>query len=138
MKKLNGNLYFERDDVGKYYKSACLSLIDPSILDKQSKNTFNFDTNMLYVLPEDELNTIKEGIKKLNNTISWELTSETAIKLHSIEECYLSLRTPASNKVSYKEYHQTSLKNTTTDIMTYYENWLLDVGNDIMFFFFTR
>jgi hypothetical protein len=138
MKKLNGNLYFERDDIDKFFKSACLSLIDPSILENQSKHTFKFDTNMLYVLPEDELSTIKEGIKKLNNTISWELTSETAIKLKSIEECYHSLRTPASNKISYKEYHQTSLKNTTTDIMTYYENWLLDIGNDILFFFFTR
>lgn len=138
MKKLNGNVYFERDDADKFFKSACLSLIDPSILEKQNKKTFNFDVNMLYVLPEDELSTIRDGIKKLNNTISWELTSETAIKLNSIEECYLALRTPASNKISYKEYQQTSLKDTTTDIMTYYENWLLDVGNDILFFFFTR
>ena len=75
--------------------------------------TFSFDPDMLYVLPEDELDTIKEGIKKLNNTISWELTSESAVKLDVIEKCYLSLRSPASNRLSYKEYHQTCLLYTS-------------------------
>ena len=79
----------------------------------------------------------KIGIKKLNNTISWELTSESAIKLEVIEKCYLSLRTPASNKVSYKVYHATKLKDTTDDTIAYYENWLLDAGSDILFFFYS-
>lgn len=138
MKKLNGNVYFERDDVAKFFKSACFSLIDPAILEKQKKNTFHFNVDILYVLSENEINIIKEGIKKLNNTISWELTSETAIKLSKIEECYHSLRVPASNKISYEEYNQTSVKNTNNDTLLYYENWLLDVGNDILFFFFAR
>lgn len=138
MKILNGKKYFERVDVDKCFKSACYTLVDPSLLEKQSKYSFTFDVDMLYVLPEDELDTIKEGIKKLNNTISWELTSESAVKLDVIEKCYLSLRTPASNRLSYKEYHETTLKNTTSDTIAFYENWLLDVGGDILFFFFSK
>ena len=138
MKKLNGNLYFERTDIDKCFKSACYALIDPSLIEKQNQFTFAFDVDMLYVLPEDELDTIKSGIKKLNNTISWELTSESAVKLDIIEKCYLSLRSPASNRLSYKEYQQTTLKNTTSDTIAFYENWLLDVGGDILFFFFSK
>ena len=137
MKILNGKRYYERGDIDKCFKSACYALVDPSLLEKQISNTFSFDPDMLYVLPEDELDTIKEGIKKLNNTISWELTSESAIKLDIIEKCYLSLRTPASNKISYKEYHATKLKDTSDDTLTYYDNWLLDVGGDILFFFYS-
>lgn len=139
MKILNGKRYFEREDVDKCFKSACYSIVDPSLLEKQSKFTFTFDVDMLYVLPEDELDTIKEGIKKLNNTISWELTSESAVKLDVIEKCYLSLRAPASNRLPYKEYHQKVFsKNTTSDTIAFYENWLLDVGGDILFFFFSK
>ena len=138
MKILNGKKYFEREDIDKCFKSACYTLIDPSLLEKQNQFTFTFDVDMLYVLPEDELDTIKEGIKKLNNTISWELTSESAVKLDVIEKCYLSLRTPASNRLSYKEYHETTLENTTSDTLAFYENWLLDVGGDILFFFFSK
>ena len=93
---------------------------------------------MLYQLPEDELDAIKEGINKLNNTISWEFTSESAIKLDVIEKCYLSLRTPASNKISYTTYHQTSYKDSTENTVAFYENWLSDVGGDILFFFFSK
>ena len=91
---------------------------------------------MLYVLPEDELDTIKEGIKKLNNTISWELTSESAVKLDVIEKCYLSLRT-ASNRLSYKEYHQTDFKKHNQMIQSLFMKiGYHHVGGDILFFFF--
>lgn len=135
MKLLNGKKYFEREDIDKCFKSATYSLVDPSLLEKNNKIKLMFDPNILYSLHEDEMDTIKSGISKLNNTISWELTSESAIKLEIIESCYQSLRLPASNLVSYEEYQKTTLKDTTNDIMMYYDNWLLSVGNDIMFYF---
>jgi len=136
MKVLNGKRYFERADIDKCYKSACHALVDPSKLETTKKTTFSFDVDMLYRLPSDELDTIKEGINKLNNTISWELTSESAIKIDTIEKCYLSLRTPASNKISHAQYEKTTLKETTNKTMISYDNWLQDVGGDILFFFF--
>lgn len=135
MKLLNGKKYFEREDIDKCFKSALYSLVDPSLLEKHSKIKLSFDPTVLYSVHEDEMDTIKSGISKLNNTLSWELTSETAIKLEVIESCYQSLRIPASNLISYEEYQKTTLKDTTNDIMIYYENWLLSVGNDILFYF---
>lgn len=134
MKILNGNKYFERGDIAKYYKTACLSLIDPSILMKKSNHTLNFDPDLLYTLNEDELATIRSGITKLNNTISWEFTSESAIKLTEIENSYQSLRTPASNTLSYNEFKATPYHQRNNDTLLYFENWLLGVGNDILFF----
>ena len=133
MKILNGKKYFEREDIANCFKTACFCLADPSILEKQTHYTFPFDIDCLYILPSDELDIIKEGINKLNNTISWELTSESAIKIDLIETCYISLRTPASNKLSYNEYKKLSLKETTSDRIMAYEHWLHDVGGDILF-----
>lgn len=134
MKILNGNKYFERGDIANFYKTASVSLIYPDFLKKPSKHKIKFDPDVLYSLEETELDTIKCGITKLNNTISWEFTTESAIKLSEIENLYKSLRTPASNILSYDEYKSTPVAHRNNDTILYFENWLLDVGNDILFY----
>ena len=138
MKILNGNNYYERADIAKFNKSASLSLIDPSILQSSNKNMFGFDVDFLYSVNSDEINVIKSGIKKLNNTISWEFSTESALNLSIIEKCYQSLRTPASNKMDFKSFKQLSASNISHECLIRYENWLCDVGIDILFFFFVR
>lgn len=138
MKILNGNKYYERADISKFNKFACLSLLDPSILSPFSKNMFGFDVNFLYSANSDELNVVKSGIKKLNNTISWEFSTESALNLSTIEKCYQSLRTPASNKLDFKSFKQLSASNLSHECLVRYENWLSDVGIDILFYFFAR
>mgnify|MGYP001173307422 CR=1 FL=1 len=138
MKILNGNKYYERADVAKFNKFASLSLVDPSILQSSHKNMFGFDVDFLYSADSDELDVIKSGIKKFNNTISWEFSTESALNLSIIEKCYQSLRTPASNKMDFKSFKQLSATQINHDCLSRYENWLCDVGVDILFFFFVR
>lgn len=137
MKILNGNKYYERADVAKYYRSASNSLIDPSLLENQKVKSFSFSTEFLYSADSDEMDVIKKGIDRLNNTLSWEFSSETALNLESIEICYHSLRTPASNKLDNKSFKGISTHNITSDALTKYEHWLTDLGIDILFSFFS-
>lgn len=137
MKILNGNKYYERPDVAKYYKLACNTLLDPSIIKNHNSKMFGFSTDFLYSADAEEMDVIKHGIDKLNNTISWELSTETALNLESIETCYHSLRTPASNKLDNKSFKAISAHNVTSDVMVKYEHWLSEIGNDIFFSFFS-
>ena len=117
MKILNGNKYYERSDVAKYYKFACNSLIDPSLIEKRNQNLFSFSTEFLYSADSEEMDVIKHGISKLNNTLSWELSSETALNLETIEECYHNLRTPASNKLDNKSFKEIPAPKITPEIL---------------------
>ena len=137
MKILNGNRYYEREDIAKYYKSACLSLIDPSVLSKKGKNFFSFPVDFLYSADSDELDQVKLGISKLNNTISWEFSSESALNLNIIEKSYQSLRVSASDKIDNQTFKTTNLENVTTELVSKYESWLSNIGNDILFSFFS-
>jgi len=137
MKILNGNKYYERTDVAKYYRSAYNSIIDPSLIEKQGTMKFSFPTEFLYSADSDEMDVIKQGIDKLNNTLSWEFSTETALNLESIETSYHSLRTPASNKLDNKTFKTISAHNITTDVVVKYESWLTDIGIDILFSFFS-
>lgn len=134
---LNGNRYYDRVDVGKYYKSACNSLIDPSLIEKHNPNKFGFSPEFLYSADSEEMNVIKQGIDKLNNTLSWELSSETALNLESIEKCYQTLRTPPSNKLDSKSFKAISVHNITPDSLLKYEHWLDGIGIEILFSFFS-
>ena len=137
MKILNGNKYYERQDIAKYYKSACLSLVDPSILDRKGKNFFSFPVDFLYSADSDELDQVKLGISKLNNTISWEFSNESALNLSIIEKSYQSLRVSASDKVDNQTFKTTKLENVTSELVVKYESWLSSIGNDILFSFFS-
>tara|TARA_B110000495_G_scaffold97262_1_gene84162 strand:- start:561 stop:977 length:417 start_codon:yes stop_codon:yes gene_type:complete len=137
MKILNGNKYYDRADVGKYYKSACNSLIDPSIIDKHNPNLFGFSTEFLYSVDSEEMDVIKQGIDKLNNTLSWEFSSETALNLEIIEKCYHTLRTPPSNKLDSKSFKAISVEDITPDALLKYEHWLNGIGIEILFSFFS-
>jgi hypothetical protein len=98
---------------------------------------FSFPTEFLYSADSDEMDVIKQGIDKLNNTLSWEFSTETALNLESIETSYHSLRTPASNKLDNKTFKTISAHNITTDVVVKYESWLTDIGIDILFSFFS-
>lgn len=136
MKILNGRKYYEKADVVKCYKTACNSLIDPALINNQGTTSFSFSTDFLYSADNDEITTIKQGIDRLNNTLSWEFSTETALNMESIETCYHSLRTPASNKMDNKSFKALSAHNVTSDALKKYEHWLLDFGTDIFFSFF--
>ena len=70
MKILYGTTYFEKPDVSQIYKSAKGVLHNPS-----DKHDF------LYAMDSEERDMIIHGMDALNNTISCEFTSETAIHL---------------------------------------------------------
>mgnify|MGYP001288210129 CR=1 FL=1 len=137
MKTLNGNKYYERSDIAKCYTSACNALLDPSIIQSKPKNLFGFNSEFLYSADSDELDLIKHGINKLNNTISWEFSTESAINLATVEKCYQSLKTPASNKLDNKAFKAIPVENITSDCVIRYETWLSDIGIDILFSFFS-
>jgi hypothetical protein len=137
MKILNGNKYFERKDVAKYYKLACNSLVDPSIIENRNPKMFGFTTEFLYSADSEEMDVIKHGMDKLNNTLSWELSSETALNLGTIETCYHSLRTPASNKLDKTAFKSIPTPKVTSDMVIKYEHWLGEIGIDIFFSFFS-
>ena len=137
MKILNGNRYFEKKDVIKYYKTACNSLMNPALIEETKLIKSSFSVEFLYSADNKALIAITQGINKLNNTLSWEFSSETALNLSQIEKCYFSLRTPASNKMNYTSFKAILPQNITSDVLTKHENWLNDVGIDIFFSFFT-
>ena len=137
MKILNGKRYYERQDVTKYCKTACHCLVDPTLIEQKGEKYFDFPTDFLYSADSEEHDIIKQGINKLNNTLSWEFSSETALNFESIEKLYQSLKIPASNKVDNKSFKQTSPNNITSTLLGKYENWLNGIGIDILFSFFS-
>lgn len=92
-----------------------------------------YDLDFLYNINSDDQITLKDGMTKLNNTISWEFSTESAVNYKKIEECYLSLKTPASNLLSIQEFKRHSPSSLTTDLLISYENWLGEVGMNIFF-----
>jgi hypothetical protein len=136
MKILNGNRYYERNDIAKYYKSARKCLIDPSAIEKKGENYFNFPIDFLYSADSEEIDQIKLGITKFNNTLSWELSTESALNLTSIEKCYQTLYISTSEKINNLTFKKTNLENITPELVSKYESWLSSIGTEIFFSFF--
>lgn len=121
MKILYGTTYFEKPDASQIYQSAKKSLHNPS-----DKHDF------LYAMDTDERNMIIQGMDALNNTISWEFTSETAIHLKKITELNKTLQLPANHIITYDEFKQIPVHSITKHSLIKYEAWLKQVGRDIL------
>ena len=77
------------------------------------------------------------GITKLNNTISWEFSNESALNLSVIEKCYQSLRVSASDKLDNQAFKSIDIDNIDSNSVVKYESWLSSIGNEIFFSFFS-
>ena len=127
MKILNGNRYFEKSDINEIRKQTIYFLSNPE------------DTHVfLYSFDKEERDTVISGIDALNNTISWEFSSESAINLKKIEECYKTLSIIGTNKISYDEFKKIPVETLTSYSITKYENWLKSIGHDLFFEFFAE
>lgn len=127
MKILNGNRYFEKSDINEIRKQTIYFLSNPE------------DTHVfLYSFDKEERDTVISGIDALNNTISWEFSSESAVNLKKIEECYKTLSIIGTNKISYDEFKKIPVENLTSYSITKYENWLKSIGHDLFFEFFAE
>ena len=137
MRTLNGKHYYDKSDCKQIYTIANSCLYDPSLLHIQKTDfQLSFDFTFLYKCTDDDLTCIKDGINRLNNTLKWEFSSETALKLSTIEKCFLSLRSPASNRISFDLYHSFSAEKQSTDNMLFLKNWLNDIGSEIFYYMF--
>ena len=136
MKILNGNRYYERSDIAEYYKSACNCLLNPSVIEKKGENYFNFPIDFLYSADTEEMDQIKLGITKFNNTLSWELSTETALNLTRIENCYQTLYISASKKIDNQTFKKTHFENIDSELVSKYESWLSSIGTELLFSFF--
>mgnify|MGYP003969091037 FL=1 len=127
MKILNGNRYFEKSDINEIRKQTIYFLSNPE------------DTHVfLYSFDKEERDTVISGIDALNNTISWEFSSESAVNLKKIEECYKTLSIIGTNKISYDEFKKIPVETLTSYSITKYENWLKSIGHDLFFEFFAE
>lgn len=128
MKILNGNRYFDKDDVSELKKKSIY------FVSNNPSNEYDF----IYSLEKDELNTLIEGITAMNNTIMWEFLQETAINMTKIEKCYKTLRVYRTNKISFDEFRNIPAEQVTSYCVTKYENWLKNIGQDIFLNFFVE
>lgn len=128
MKILNGNRYFDKDDISEL-KKKCIYFVS-----NNPSNEYDF----IYSLEKDELDTLIEGITAMNNTIMWEFLQETAINMTKIEKCYKTLRVYRTNKISFDEFRNIPADQVTSYCVSKYENWLKNIGQDIFLNFFVE
>ncbi len=121
MKILYGTLYYEKSDITRMYKSAKDVLNNPS-----NKHDF------LYSMDSDERLLIVQGMDSLINTLSWEFATESALKLQKIIELDKTLQLPATNLITFDEFKQIPVQQITQYALSKYENWLKQVGRDIL------
>lgn len=127
MKILNGTPYYEKYDINEIRKQTIHFLINPD------------DTHeYLYSFDKEERDTVIEGINALNNTIAWEFSSESALNIKKIEECYQSLSIIDTNKITYTEFKKIPVEQLTSYSVSKYENWLKSIGHTVFFEFFTK
>jgi len=138
MKILNGKKYFEKNDIHLGYIKSSTFIDDPRTIEKPPASSSEYPLDFLYACADTDRDIIKHGASKLQNTIAWEFTSETAIKANVIENCFISLKAPASNIVNVYDYNNTPLSSKTNEITMKYENWLSDVGSYILYSFLVK
>lgn len=127
MKILNGTSYYEKSDINEIRKQTIHFLFNPD------------DTHeYLYLFDNEERDIVIEGISALNNTIAWEFSSESALNIKKIGECYQSLSIIATNKMSYTFFKKIPVEQITAYSVTKYENWLKSIGHTVFFEFFTK
>jgi hypothetical protein len=122
MRKLNGKVYLDKSDVSELKKATLYYLHHPD--DKYE---------VLYLIDTDSSKVIINGISALENTLSWEFSSESAINLTTIEKCYKSLHIVSTQKMDLDEFEKVSMKQRTTYVVKRHENWLKSLGYDIFY-----
>jgi hypothetical protein len=127
MKKLNGNIYFNKTDINNCKKESIYYLNHPD-------DKYEF----LYIINSDELKCVLRGIESLHNTLSWEFTTETAINLNTIDRCYKSLRIHSTSLLSYDEYYAIRSDQRTTYSEKKFSNWLQSKGHIIFYDFLKK
>ena len=124
-KRLNGNLYFEKEDVADIRKQTIFYLNHPDEVH-----------DYLYLVSEDERTIIIQGIDALHNTLSWEFSSETALNLDTINRCYNSLRIHSTTMMDISEFRKIPETQLTSYCFSKLENWLKSKGHQLFYSFF--
>tara|TARA_Y100001934_G_C12040091_1_gene625615 strand:+ start:245 stop:517 length:273 start_codon:yes stop_codon:yes gene_type:complete len=83
-------------------------------------------------MDSDERLLIVQGMDSLINTLSWEFATESALKLQKIIELDKTLQLPATNLITFDEFKQIPVQQITQYALSKYENWLKQVGRDIL------
>ena len=121
MKILNGRKYFDKKDVKEVQTLAKAVVLNPYD-----------DQEFLSKATEDDRKCVIKGITALANTIAWEFSTETAVSINKIKELASSLSMPASEKVSFEQFTATPMEKVSKHTILRYENWLRNVGIDIL------
>ncbi len=122
MKKLNGKLYFDKKDTEDAKKEAIFYLDHPTD-----------EHEFLYIIDSNEKKCVVDGVNGLNNTFSWEFTTEKAINMKTIDRCYNSLRIHSTSLISYNEYYEIKPVQRTSYVEKKFANWLNAQGHLILY-----
>lgn len=122
MRKLNGKVYLDKSDVSELKKETLYYLHHP-----------DDEHEILYLIDSDSCKVIINGVSALENTLSWEFSSESAINLATIEKCYKSLHIVSTQKMDLDEFEKVSVNQRNTYVLKRHENWLKSLGYDIFY-----
>lgn len=122
MRKLNGKVYLDKSDISELKKESVYFVYHPN--DKHE---------VLYLLDTEASVVVINGISALENTLSWEFSSESAINLATIEKCYKSLHIVSTQKMDLDEFEKVSVNQRNTYVLKRHENWLKSLGYDIFY-----
>lgn len=122
MRKLNGKVYLDKSDVSELKKETLYYLHHPD--DKHE---------ILYLIDSDSCKIIINGVSALENTLSWEFSSESAINLATIEKCYKSLHIVGTQKMDLEEFEKIPFEQRNSYVLKRHENWLKSLGSDIFY-----
>ena len=117
MKTLNGNTYFEKQDVLKITNYLLENLLNNSFLRLQSASDINF---------------VQNSIKNFSASLILKLKIEKAVNMDFIEDLYTNTMYPADNLLDPSVYNQIPYIDITKNDMRKCENWFFNYTNTIV------
>ena len=111
MKTLNGNTYFEKQDVLKITNYLLENLLNNSFLRLQSASDINF---------------VQNSIKNFSASLILKLKIEKAVNMDFIEDLYTTTMYPADNLLDPSVYNQIPYIDITKNDMRKCENWFFN------------
>ena len=111
MKTLNGNTYFEKQDVLKITNYLLENLLNNSFLRLQSASDINF---------------VQNSIKNFSASLILKLKIEKAVNMDFIEDLYTNTMYPADNLLDPSVYNQIPYIDITKNDMQKCENWFFN------------
>ena len=111
MKTLNGNTYFEKQDVLKITNYLLENLLNNSFLRLQSASDINF---------------VQNSIKNFSASLILELKIEKAVNMDFIEDLYTNTMYPADNLLDPSVYNQIPYIDITKNDIQKCENWFFN------------